>query len=97
MSEKARISMIISGRVQGVFFRYKTQQEALKLGLTGWVRNLDGGQVEVLAEGEKDKLEELVKWCKSGPRSAKVENLEVKWLPYEGEFKEFIIKEKGKR
>jgi len=92
MSEKARISMIISGRVQGVFFRYKTQQEALKLGLTGWVRNLDGGQVEVLAEGEKDKLEELAKWTKIGPRQAQVEKMEIKWQGYGGEFKEFIIK-----
>jgi len=97
MSEKARISMIISGRVQGVFFRYKTQQEAQKLGLTGWVRNLDGGQVEVLAEGAKDKLEELAEWTKRGSRQAQVEKVEIKWLAYEGEFKEFIIKEKGKR
>ena len=91
MSEKARISIIISGRVQGVFFRYKTKHEAEKLGLTGWVRNNGDGSVEILAEGDKDKLEELVKWCKEGPRSAQVKNVEVKWLLYLEEFKKFII------
>jgi len=91
MSEKARISMIISGRVQGVFFRYKTLREAQKLGLTGWVKNLDGGQVEVLAEGAKDKLEELAEWTKRGSRQAQVEKVEIKWQEYGGEFKEFII------
>ena len=91
MSEKARVSIIINGQVQGVFFRYKTQQEAQKLGLTGWVRNNGDGSVEILAEGTEDKLEELINWCKAGPRSAKVENIEVKWQTYSGEFNDFII------
>lgn len=92
MPEKARISIIISGRVQGVFFRYKTKHEAGNLGLTGWVRNNSNGSVEILAEGNKDRLEELVAWCKSGPRLANVENIEVKWLPSKGEFNDFEIK-----
>ncbi|OGY41728.1 MAG: acylphosphatase [Candidatus Buchananbacteria bacterium RBG_13_36_9] len=92
MSEKARVSIIINGQVQGVFFRYKTQQEAQKLGLTGWVRNNADSSVEILAEGDKDKLEELIAWCKAGPRSAQVENVEVNWAPYRGEFEGFEIR-----
>lgn len=92
MSEKARIFMIIKGRVQGVFFRYKTQQEAQKLGLNGWVKNNGDGSVEILAEGDKDKLEELIEWCKEGPRSAQVEKVEVKWQKYVGEFEGFEIR-----
>jgi len=92
MSEKARIFMIIKGRVQGVFFRYKTQQEAQKLGLNGWVKNNGDGSVEILAEGDKDKLEELIEWCKEGPRSAQVEKVEVKWQKYVGEVEGFEIR-----
>jgi acylphosphatase len=91
MAEKSRVSIIINGRVQGVFFRYKTQQEADKLGTTGWVRNNGDGSVEILAEGDKDKLEELIEWCKAGPRSAQVENVEVKWQEYEGILEGFEI------
>ena len=91
MSEKARISMIISGRVQGVFFRYKTKHEAGNLGLTGWVRNNSNGSVEILAEGDKDKLEALVAWCKSGPKLAKVDNMEVTWSSFSGGFNQFEI------
>jgi len=92
MSEKARISMIIKGQVQGVFFRYETKKEAQALNLTGWVRNNDDGTVEVLAEGDKNKLEELAEWCKSGPDSAQVEDVEIKWQEYEGGFEGFEIR-----
>ena len=92
MSEKARVSIIINGQVQGVFFRYKTQQEAHKLSLTGWVKNNGDGSVECMAEGEKDKLEELIKWCKQGPDGAKVDNIGIEWQGYEGGFGGFEIK-----
>jgi acylphosphatase len=92
MSEKARVSIIINGQVQGVFFRYKTQQEAHKLSLTGWVKNNGDGSVACMAEGEKDKLEELINWCKKGPDGAEVENVEINWGPYRGEFKGFEIR-----
>jgi len=91
MSEKARISMIIKGQVQGVFFRYETKKEAERLGLTGLVKNNNDGNVEILAEGDKNKLEELAKWCKSGPDSAQVENVEIKWQEYNGRFEGFEI------
>jgi len=91
MSEKARVSLIIKGRVQGVFFRYETKKEAQTLGLSGWVKNNNDGTVEVLAEGDRVLLEKLAEWCKSGPDSALVENVEIKWLAYGREFNSFEI------
>lgn len=92
MSEGERVHIVIYGRVQGVFFRALTQEKAAELGLTGWVRNREDGTVEVVAEGGKDKLDELVKWCRTGPPDARVTEVEVRSEPYTGEFKEFSIK-----
>lgn len=74
-----RVHIKITGIVQGVFFRANTQKEAVKLGLTGWVRNTSDGGVEAIAEGEKKALEEFIEWCRHGPPSAHVENVEIKW------------------
>lgn len=66
----------VYGRVQGVGFRYSTQYEAVKLGITGYARNLDDGCVEVLACGEATQVEKLIEWLKAGgPRSARVERV----------------------
>lgn len=66
----------VYGRVQGVGFRYSTQYEANRLGLTGYARNLDDGSVEVVACGENEKVEQLLAWLKAGgPRSARVEKV----------------------
>jgi acylphosphatase len=59
-----RVSVVVSGKVQGVSFRWSTQTEARRLGLFRWARNLSNGTVEILAEGARDSLEELVAWCK---------------------------------
>jgi acylphosphatase len=91
MNEKARVLLLINGRVQGVFFRLKTREEAYKLGLTGWVKNNGNGTVEALAEGDKDKLEELINWCKKGPEHAQVDGVDIKWQDFIGEFKSFEI------
>jgi acylphosphatase len=91
MSEKAAINLMINGRVQGVFFRLKTKEEADKLGLTGWVKNNGDGSVEGVAEGDKDKLEQLIDWCKKGPQHAKVDSVTVNWQPFIGGFKSFEI------
>jgi len=77
--------------VQGVFFRYETQSVAKRLGLVGWVRNRLDGSVEVLAEGEKEKLEELLKWCHQGPPLARVDSVQINWEEPTGEFKDFRI------
>lgn len=88
---KARVHVFVSGRVQGVFFRDHTRRWATSLGLTGWVRNLLDGRVEVLAEGEKERLEDLVARLKQGPRMSEVRNVEVTWEDFGGELGDFRI------
>lgn len=88
---KARVHIFVSGRVQGVFFRDHTRRWADSLGLTGWVRNLRDGRVEVLAEGAKDRLEDLTAWLKQGPPLAEVQNIEISWEDFRGEFADFRI------
>lgn len=70
---------IVSGRVQGVYFRQSTQQRASELGLSGWVRNLADGRVEGLASGQEQALSQLLTWLRRGPAQAQVES--VTWLP----------------
>lgn len=72
-----QIQLFISGKVQGVGFRYSTQQEARKLGIVGWVRNTADERVEVLAAGPENQIETFLAWCRKGPASAKVERLDV--------------------
>ncbi len=88
-SEKGRIRLNIQGGVQGVFFRASTREEAVRLHLAGWVRNLPDGSVEVLAEGAKNPLQELAEWCRHGPPYANVTHVEVSDEPYIGEFHTF--------
>jgi acylphosphatase len=91
MSDKKRAHLFISGLVQGVFFRDHTQRWASSLGLTGWVRNLDDGRVEALAEGPENDLQAFISKLRQGPPHARVEDIEVEWGPYEGEFRGFIV------
>ncbi len=83
-----RAELVITGRVQGVFYRASAQQEAMGLGLTGEIRNLPGGDVEALVEGPN---EEFISWCRRGPPSARVEQVRVKWSPARGEFRTFRV------
>jgi len=89
---KKRVHIFVSGRVQGVFFRANSKHFAEKLGLTGWVRNLEDGRVEIVAEGEEEKLKDFVALVKRGPITAKVEGAEVEWLQALSEFKDFQIR-----
>ncbi len=89
---KARLHAIVSGRVQGVFFRDNTRDEANKLGLTGWIRNLNDGRVEVVAEGEKEKLEQLLSYLHRGPLIAKVTSVQANWRDFKGEFTDFEVR-----
>ena len=77
MVDKERVHATVSGRVQGVSFRDSTRQEAEKLGLTGWVRNTEDGNVEAIFEGDPDVVSRMVEWCKSGPSSADVEDVSI--------------------
>ena len=90
--KKVRAHLLISGRVQGVAFRYYTQDIAKDLKLRGCVRNCWDGKVEVVIEGEKEKVKELIDWCYRGPRSAIVEKVELNWGKYIGEFNSFSIR-----
>ena len=92
MSEMVRVHIFVSGRVQGVFFRQNTQKKAKQLKLTGWVRNLPDSRVEAIFEGEKDKIEEMIVWIKRGPIFARVDNTDVIWEEFKGEFDSFEIK-----
>lgn len=89
---KTRAHIYVSGRVQGIFFRYHTQELAQRLGVKGWVRNLRDGRVEAVFEGEREQVEEMVKFCRTGPPGAKVNNVEVKWENYLGEFSGFEVR-----
>lgn len=86
-----RAHILVSGRVQGVFFRDHTQRWASSLGLTGWVRNLYDRRVEIVVEGGEEKIEELAGKLKQGPPMADVANVEITWEDYKGEFDGFRI------
>jgi acylphosphatase len=86
---KVRAHLLISGRVQGVYFRQSILVEAQNLGVNGWVRNLIDGRVEAIFEGEEHSVKTLVNYCRQGPPVAKVNNLEVSYRPYKGEFSNF--------
>ena len=88
-----RVQVIIRGRVTGVFFRAAALREAKRLGVTGWVKNRNDGSVEILAEGEEDSIKEIVSWTHHGPSAARVENVDVRWRGYTGEFFDFRIVE----
>jgi len=90
MSQK-RIQLQISGRVQGVFFRASARETALRLGVTGWVKNRSDGSVEVVAEGEEAAVDNLVAWCGQGPPGAMVHEVEVHREDPTGEFSSFRI------
>jgi len=86
-----RIHVLISGMVQGVGFRYYIMSHARRLNAKGFVKNLDDGRVEVVAEGDSKKLEELKKLLKKGPYGSKVEDMEITTEKYENEFKDFGV------
>ena len=88
---KARVHVFVSGRVQGVFFRAETADMADRLGLVGWVRNLPDGRVEALFEGEKEDVEKALDFCGRGPPGARVQNLDLKWEDWKGEFQDFRL------
>lgn len=88
---KARAHVYISGWVQGVFFRWSTKELANRLGLNGWVRNLADGRVEAVFEGDEIGVEQIIRWCRTGPPGASVSKIEVDWEHPRDEFKGFRI------
>jgi acylphosphatase len=91
MAELARVHVLIEGRVQGVFFRAATRDEARARGLTGWVRNRPDGRVEAVFEGDKRVVENMLAWCHMGPPYSHVDHVEVEWQPYLGDLADFRV------
>ena len=91
MSELTALHVIISGRVQGVYFRAFTQRYAASLGLAGYVRNLPDRSVEVHAEGDKTALEQLLETVRKGPPGARVDSTEIDWRQYTGRYHGFAV------
>ena len=86
-----RLTITVHGRVQKVFFRRATQFHARLAGLTGLARNEEDGSVTIIAEGETEKLKQLLAWCKNGPPFADVTGIETAWQDATGEFKRFEV------
>lgn len=88
---RARVHLIIEGRVQGVAYRYFTRDVAAALGLEGWVRNLYDGNVEAVFEGERDRVEKAVEQCRQGPPFAVVTNITASWTDQPEGLRDFRI------
>ncbi|MEM7594779.1 MAG: acylphosphatase, partial [Cyanobacteria bacterium P01_A01_bin.83] len=84
--------LTVSGKVQGVGFRYHTRQQALKLGLRGYVKNLANSNVEIVVQGDAPQVEQLIEWAKSGSPAAEVKNLELETMSDQNEFTDFAIR-----
>jgi len=86
-----RVHLIIEGRVQGVWYRDSARREALRLGLSGWVKNRTDGTVEALVEGPEEDVEALVSWCRKGPPAARVTAIRREDQPFGGNLQSFRI------
>lgn len=82
---KQQVKLIVSGQVQGVCYRDNAQKQAKKLSLTGWVRNMPGGNVKVVCQGEPSAIEKFITWCKQGPPAASVQSVDVQKQPLDKE------------
>jgi len=89
---KSRVHIVIYGIVQGVGYRYSTYRKALQLGITGWVRNKSDGSVEAVFEGAREKLEEMLSWCREGPSGAYVSEIKVQWEEGDERYNNFEIR-----
>ncbi len=86
-----RAHLTVSGIVQGVFFRSTSRHQAIRLGLTGWVKNRMDGKVEIVAEGETGAISNFIQWCHEGPPGSRVDKVDIAWEEYTGEFTGFSI------
>ena len=88
----SRAHVVVSGMVQGVFFRASAREQAAARGLTGWVKNTAEARVEAIFEGEKQLVEAMIEWCKIGPPSSSVEELKVTWEEPKSDHTAFTIR-----
>jgi acylphosphatase len=87
-----RVKIVVAGRVQGVYFRYFTENKAKELNVFGSVRNLDDGRVEIIAQADHITLEAFIRWCHKGPITARVDKVEISELEFEESLTAFIRK-----
>jgi acylphosphatase len=92
MDVNVRAHVIVSGRVQGVFFRAETRRTAERLGVHGWVRNRADGSVEALFEGQQATVNDAIAWCHHGSPMARVTDVQVTWETYRGDLDGFTIR-----
>ena len=90
--EMVRATVLVTGKVQGVFFRASTMEQAQGLRVSGWVANLPDGGVEMELEGSRYGVEELIKWAHIGPPQATVEHVSVRWGKFSDEFRTFMVR-----
>ena len=90
-SQYITVHLIISGKVQGVYFRKHTQDISLQNNVYGWVKNLLNGNVECVLEGLKSNIDKVMIWCHQGPPNSRVDNVEIKYEEFTGDFNEFKI------
>jgi acylphosphatase len=87
-----RVRILIEGRMQGINFRYHTQQQAQKLGLAGFVRNLSDGRIEIDAQGDDASVEEMLTWCQEGPQSAQLKSILFRYDEPNEHVSDFIVR-----
>jgi acylphosphatase len=92
-SQYITVHLIISGKVQGVYFRKHTQDISLQNNVYGWVKNLLNGDVECVLEGLKSNVDKVIRWCHQGPPNSRVDNVEIKCEAFTGNFTDFKITE----
>tara|TARA_Y100000310_G_scaffold269523_1_gene282756 strand:+ start:9328 stop:9597 length:270 start_codon:yes stop_codon:yes gene_type:complete len=83
--------IIITGKVQGVFFRDNTKKQAISLGIKGYIKNSEKGEVEAVFQGPEEKLKEIMEWCKIGPTTAEVESVNIEEIKNSKEYNSFDI------
>jgi acylphosphatase len=91
MPKQVRANVVITGKVQGVYFRAETQRAAIQRNVRGWVRNRSNGSVEALLEGDEPSVNAVVEWCRQGSSFSRVQHVDVQWKIYTGEFDRFDI------
>jgi acylphosphatase len=92
---EARVHVIMSGLVEGMFIKSAVKTKAALLGVKGWIRNTSGGELETILEGDKERLQQMVDFLRQGPNGAVIYNFDAKWGEATGEFREFEVKPKS--
>ena len=88
---KSSVHILVTGKVQGVFFRQATKVVAVKNNVTGWVKNLESGQVEILLEGDAQNVNSVIDWSHNGPANSRVDEIKTKQQEFSGQYSYFNV------